>query len=91
MGKNYDAIIIGCGPAGMVAGALLSNSGKRVLMLDKMDRLGGRACGFQYQGITFDYGMHLMITSDDGVLGQTLKKLGINVQLETNTRSQGVH
>ena len=62
MGKKYDAIIIGCGPAGMVAGALLSNSGKRVLMLDKMDRPGGRACGFQYRGITFDYGMHLMIT-----------------------------
>ena len=80
MGKNYDAIIIGCGFAGMVAGSLLSSSGKRVLMLDKMDRLGGRACGFEYQGITFDYGMHLMITSDDGVMGQTLKKLGINVQ-----------
>ena len=79
MGKNYDAIIIGCGFAGMVAGSLLSNSGKRVLMLDKMDRLGGRACGFEYQEITFDYGMHLMITSDDGVMGQTLKKLGINV------------
>lgn len=49
-------------------------------MLDKMDRLGDRACRFEYQGVTFDYGMHLMITSDDGVLGQTLKKLGINVQ-----------
>ena len=79
MGEKFDAIIIGCGPSGMVAGALLSSTGKRVLMLDKMDRLGGRACGFQYRGITFDYGMHLMITSDDGVLGQTLKKLGINV------------
>ena len=79
MGKKFDAIIIGCGPSGMVAGALLSSAGKRVLMLDKMDRLGGRACGFQYRGITFDYGMHLMITSDDGVLGQTLKKLGIPV------------
>jgi phytoene dehydrogenase-like protein len=78
MSEKFDVIIIGCGPAGMIAGALLSNLGKRVLMIEKMDRLGGRACGFQYRGITFDYGMHLMITSDDGVLGQTLKKLKID-------------
>ena len=74
MGEKFDVIIIGCGFAGMVAGALLSNSGKRVLMLDKMDRLGGRACGFEYQGITFDYGMHLMITSDGRRNGSNFKK-----------------
>ena len=75
--KIFDVIIIGSGPAGMTAGSLLADSGKKVLIVDSGDRLGGRACGFEYRGFTLDYGMHLMITSDEGALGQTLNKLGI--------------
>lgn len=78
--EKYDVIIIGCGVAGLTAGTLLSSEGKRVLLLDRGDRLGGRACSFEYRGFIFDYGMHLMITSGASALGQVLDMLGIQVE-----------
>ncbi len=40
--KDYDAIIIGGGQGGVTCGALLANQGKKVLLLEASDRLGGR-------------------------------------------------
>ena len=50
--KNYDVIIVGCGIAGAVAGALLSRKGrKRVLILEASSQIGGRATSFRGEGI----------------------------------------
>ena len=38
----YDVIIIGGGAAGLMAAKLLSENGKRILLLEAKDRLGGR-------------------------------------------------
>jgi len=38
----YDVIIIGGGAAGLMAAKLLSESGKKILLLEAKDRLGGR-------------------------------------------------
>src|SRR5664280_1021725 len=38
----YDVIIIGGGAAGLMAAKLLSESGKKILILEAKDRLGGR-------------------------------------------------
>ena len=35
MGQNYDAIVIGCGPAGATAAALLAAKGRRVVVLER--------------------------------------------------------
>ncbi|MCL4804023.1 MAG: NAD(P)/FAD-dependent oxidoreductase [Anaerolineae bacterium] len=43
MSNNYDAIIIGGGHNGLVAAATLANAGKRVLVLEKRDVIGGAA------------------------------------------------
>ena len=32
---NYEAIVIGCGPAGSAAAAILASKGRRVLVLEK--------------------------------------------------------
>ena len=40
---NYDAIIIGAGHNGLVAAAYLAKAGRRVLVLEKRDQLGGAA------------------------------------------------
>ena len=40
--KDYDVIIIGGGQGGVTCGALLANQGKKVLLLEASDRLGGR-------------------------------------------------
>lgn len=51
--KNYDVIIVGCGIAGSVVGALLSNmEHKKVLILEASSQIGGRAISFRGEGIT---------------------------------------
>lgn len=39
----YDCIIIGAGAAGLAAGRSLQDSGKRVVLVEARDRIGGRA------------------------------------------------
>lgn len=41
MAKSYDAIVIGAGHNGLVNAAYLARSGKRVLVLERRDRVGG--------------------------------------------------
>ncbi len=40
MEKEYDLIVIGGGPAGMIAGGRAAEKGANVLLIDKNDRLG---------------------------------------------------
>ncbi len=52
MSKDYDIIIIGCGIAGSVVGALLSNmERKKVLILEASSEIGGRVISFRGEGI----------------------------------------
>lgn len=52
----YDAIIIGAGTGGLVAGALLANEGAKVLLLEQSNNVGGCAATFSYKGYRFDAG-----------------------------------
>ncbi|HEX3802327.1 MAG TPA: NAD(P)/FAD-dependent oxidoreductase [Solirubrobacteraceae bacterium] len=42
-GRVYDAVIVGGGHNGLVAAALLARAGRRVLLLERLDHLGGAA------------------------------------------------
>ncbi len=53
---KYDAIIIGAGLGGLSAGAFLSRSGKKVLVLEKMPEPGGRCRTVELMGHRFDIG-----------------------------------
>jgi phytoene dehydrogenase-like protein len=63
MTTNYDAIIIGGGHNGLVTAALLAQAGKRVLVLEQRDVLGGIAAteevfsGFHANSGTDDAGL----------------------------------
>ena len=51
MSQQYDAIIIGAGLAGLSVAALLAGeAGKRVLVLEKQDYVGGRLVSFTGKG-----------------------------------------
>ncbi|MDB9483723.1 NAD(P)-binding protein, partial [Dolichospermum circinale CS-537/05] len=55
--KNQSrVIVIGAGIGGITAGALLSNKGYNVLVLDQAIVPGGCASTFKRQGFTFDVG-----------------------------------
>jgi len=51
--KEYDVVIIGCGIAGSVVGALLATKErKKVLILEGSSQIGGRATSFRGESIT---------------------------------------
>jgi len=49
--KKYDAIIIGAGVGGLSVATLLAKEGKKVLVLEQLDRPGGRALSFKGEEI----------------------------------------
>jgi len=58
MVEKFDVIVVGGGLSGNGAGALLSQNGKKVLVLEKHPYLGGRATSFEYKGYTLNIGQH---------------------------------
>jgi phytoene dehydrogenase-like protein len=50
-------VIIGAGISGLMAGALLANKGKKVLILESQPKIGGYLSGFTRKGYYFDVGI----------------------------------
>lgn len=63
----YDVIVIGSGMSGLCCAAILAKFGKRVLVIEKHDRLGGCLHTFKKDGYTFDSGNHYIghVSEDD--------------------------
>ena len=55
---SADAVIIGAGPSGLAAAAMLGRRGYRVLVLEQHDRVGGGLHTFEEKGFEFDTGLH---------------------------------
>ena len=51
---RYEAIIVGGGMAGLTAAAYLVRAGKRVLLCEKEQEVGGLVASFERGGFTFD-------------------------------------
>lgn len=50
--SHYDVIVVGCGVAGSTVGAILSAlAHKRVIVLERAERIGGRAISFRGEAI----------------------------------------
>ncbi|MHB8894601.1 MAG: phytoene desaturase family protein [Candidatus Geothermincolia bacterium] len=56
MDEVYDAIIIGSGIGGLTCADLLSRRGRKVLVLEQSDRLGGCCATYDLNGHKFDVG-----------------------------------
>ena len=59
---NDSTIIIGGGPAGLTAAYELSKHGKKSIVLEKADRVGGISRTETYKGYRFDIGGHRFFT-----------------------------
>lgn len=73
MRPDFDAIIVGCGPAGATAGYLLASSGHSVLMLDEATFPRPKLCGGLLSGKTTGilervFGVETCTLMDQGVV-----------------------
>eukprot|EP01083_Nonionella_stella_P004627 13438_1 len=69
--SDIDIIIIGSGISGLSCGALLSMTGKRVLILEQHYIAGGCTHSFEEKGIEFDTGIHYVGNMGENGLGAT--------------------
>jgi phytoene dehydrogenase-like protein len=61
MEKQYDAIVVGAGVAGLGVAGLLAKAGKKVLLAEKKHNVGGRAATFKKDGVVRSIGQHAML------------------------------
>ncbi len=66
-GGDYQAVIVGAGPAGLTAAHQLVRSGIRPLVLEKTDKIGGISRTEEYRGYRFDIGGHRFFTKMEEV------------------------
>jgi protoporphyrinogen oxidase len=59
---HYPFIIIGAGPAGLAAAYELARQGRRLLIVEKADKVGGLSRTEIYKGYRFDIGGHRFLT-----------------------------
>jgi phytoene dehydrogenase-like protein len=76
MSNSYDAIIIGGGHNGLVAAAYLAKAGKKVLVLERRDKVGGAAVTEEFRDAP---GFKFSALAEDGrLLPRVVKELGIH-------------
>ncbi len=52
MGKKWDAVVVGAGIGGLSAAALMAKQGRRTLVVEKDDRVGGRAMSLRGEEVS---------------------------------------
>ena len=64
---DYDAIVVGAGAAGLSAAALLATEGRRVLVVEQSNFLGGRGMATNDAGYELNLGAHLLEDPGSGI------------------------
>ena len=83
----YDVIIIGAGPAGLTAAYELSDSEKKVLVLEKKPQVGGLAETKVFGDYRYDIGPHRFFTKNQEVYDLFLNVLDKDaVEVNRKTR-----
>lgn len=84
-------VVIGAGPTGLSAAYHL---GRKALLLEQKDRVGGWCRSLQVKGFTFDYAGHIMFSNDATVHRMYQMLLGDNVHWQNREAwiySKGVY
>jgi diapolycopene oxygenase len=78
--SDYDAIVIGAGVGGLGIAALLAKKGRRVLLLEQSDRVGGFCSTFEKDGFHFDLGASII--EDVQIMNWLFQRLGTTLRNE---------
>ena len=74
--EKETIIIFGAGPGGLAAAIELVKKGRRVVILEKENQVGGIAKTVNYKGYHFDIGGHRFFTKEKEVSNPWQENLG---------------
>ncbi len=63
-GVNYDAIVLGAGPAGLGAALALARDGQRVVLVEAGPEVGGLCRTLRRDGLAYDLGGHILFVKE---------------------------
>jgi len=72
--SDYDVIVAGSGAGGLLSALGLSAEGRRVLILEKENHLGGVWYGYHVNGYRVDHGLHVITRVKRGAFARYLTK-----------------
>jgi len=79
----YDAVIIGAGPGGLSASIGLARKGRKVLLVEKNEKVGGNCTSGKFGDYTFDLAVHqLSGISGNGACAGVLEEYGLDGKIE---------
>jgi phytoene desaturase len=85
---RYDAVVVGAGIGGLTASAILARAGRKVLVVERHDRIGGYAHAFRRGRYLFDSAVHLVGACEprpfegSGLIHELLTRLGVRDRCE---------
>ena len=88
MTATPEIIVIGAGVAGLAAACRLRERGCHVTLLERSDRVGGRASSKLREGFRLDSGAHHVCATDRNLLG-LIADAGLQEQLLPGWPGQG--
>lgn len=85
---RYDAIIVGGGIAGLTSAVYLARSGRKILLVEKNEELGGLVNSFESDGFVVDAGVRAILNA--GVVCTMLNDLDIPLDFIPSRVSLGI-
>ena len=79
MTENYDAIVIGAGAGGLFAAARLAHNGYRTLVVERLDKVGGRASTDDIDGFKVNNGA--IVIEVGGITEETFDEVGAKFEI----------
>lgn len=76
---RFDVLVIGAGAGGICAAARVASLGYRVLVVEALERIGGRASTRDVNGFLCNTGA--LVIEKNGAVGQLYRDLGLTLQL----------
>jgi prolycopene isomerase len=79
---EYDVIIVGAGVGGLTCGCFLARAGKKVIIIEKNNKVGGYCSSFKQDEFTFDLGPRSVSHCEEGsYIREVLRDLNLNLKL----------